>query len=87
MCHDVPRRQQTIAVAMSAVIVMILVIATMVMIPLVMITLIAPSMILEGTKRATSVKRATSAPAEGPAYGLDFARRCEFTLRALRPRK
>ena len=27
-------------------------------------------------------KRATSAPAEGPAYGLHFARRCEFLLRA-----
>ena len=28
-------------------------------------------------------KRATSAPAEGPSYGLDFARHCEFPLRAL----
>ena len=28
-------------------------------------------------------KRATSVPAEGPAYGLDFARHCEFLLRAL----
>ena len=27
-------------------------------------------------------KRATSVPAEGPAYGLDSARRCEFPLRA-----
>ena len=27
--------------------------------------------------------RATSAPAEGPAYGLDLARHCEFPLRAL----
>ena len=26
-------------------------------------------------------KRATSVPAEGPAYGLDFARHCEFPLR------
>ena len=25
-------------------------------------------------------KRATSVPAEGPAYRLDFARRCEFPL-------
>ena len=32
-------------------------------------------------------KRATSAPAEGPACGLDFARRCEFRLRALRVQK
>ena len=28
-------------------------------------------------------KRATSAPAEGPACGLDFARPCEFPLRTL----
>ena len=27
----------------------------------------------------------TSVPAEGPAYGLDFARHCEFPLRALSP--
>ena len=32
-------------------------------------------------------KRATSAPAEGPAYGLDFARHCEFPLRALQAQK
>ena len=31
--------------------------------------------------------RATSVPAEGPAYGLDFARRCEFSLRALHAQK
>ena len=28
-------------------------------------------------------KRATSVPAEGPAYGLDFGRHCEFPLRDL----
>ena len=32
-------------------------------------------------------KRATSAPAEGPANGLDFARNCESPLRALRAQK
>ena len=32
-------------------------------------------------------KRATSAPAEGPAYGLDFARYCEFPLRAPQAQK
>ena len=32
-------------------------------------------------------KHATSAPAEGPAYWLDFARRCEFPLRALQAQK
>ena len=32
--------------------------------------------------RTTSVKRATSVPAEGPAYGLDLARHCELPLRA-----
>ena len=32
-------------------------------------------------------KRVTSVPAEGPAYGLDFARHCEFPLRALQPQK
>ena len=32
-------------------------------------------------------KRATSVPAEGPAYGLDFARRCEFPLRALQAQR
>ena len=32
-------------------------------------------------------KRATSAPAEGPTYGLNFARRCEFPLRALQAQK
>ena len=32
-------------------------------------------------------KRATSASAEGPAYGLDFERRCEFPLRALQAQK
>ena len=32
-------------------------------------------------------KRATSAPAEGPAYGLDFARHCEFPFRALQAQK
>ena len=36
----------------------------------------------EGAKRATSVNVATSAPAEGPAYELGLARRCEFPLRA-----
>ena len=41
----------------------------------------------EGTERATSVKRATSSPAEGPAYGLDFARYCEFSLRTLQAQK
>ena len=35
----------------------------------------------EGTKRATSV------PAEGPAYGLDFAKYYEFPLRALQAQK
>ena len=35
----------------------------------------------EGTKRATSV------PAEGPAYGPDFARRREFPIRALQAQK
>ena len=35
----------------------------------------------EGTKRATS------APVEGPAYGLDFARHCEFPLQALQAQK
>ena len=38
-------------------------------------------------KRAASIKRAASAPAEGPAYGLDLARRCGFPLRALQPTK
>ena len=32
-------------------------------------------------------KRATSAPAEGPACGLDLARHCEFPLRALQAQK
>ena len=34
-------------------------------------------------------KRATSAPAEGPAYGIDFARHCEseFPLQTLQPQK
>ena len=32
-------------------------------------------------------KRATSAPAEGRVRGLDFARRCEFPLRALQAQK
>ena len=32
-------------------------------------------------------KRATSAAAEGPAYGLDFARRWQFPLRALQAQK
>ena len=32
-------------------------------------------------------KRATSVPAEGPAYGLDFARHCGFSLRALQAQK
>ena len=32
-------------------------------------------------------KGATSAPAEGPACGLGFARRCEFPLRALQAQK
>ena len=32
-------------------------------------------------------KRATSAPAEGPVYGLDFARHCELSLRALQAQK
>ena len=32
-------------------------------------------------------KRATSVPAEGPAYGLDFARHREFPLRALQAQK
>ena len=32
-------------------------------------------------------KRATSAPAEGPAYGFDFARHGEFPLRALQAQK
>ena len=32
-------------------------------------------------------KRATSAPAEGPAYGLDLARHCEFPLRTLQAQK
>ena len=32
-------------------------------------------------------KRATSAPAEGPAYGLDFARHCRFSIRALQAQK
>ena len=32
-------------------------------------------------------KRAASAPAEGPASGLDFAGRCEFPLRALQAQK
>ena len=32
-------------------------------------------------------KRATSAPAEGPAYGLDFARHGEFPLRALQAQR
>ena len=32
-------------------------------------------------------KRATSVPAEGPSYGLDFARHCEFSLRALQAQK
>ena len=32
-------------------------------------------------------KLATSAPAEGPAYGLDFARCCEFSLRTLQAQK
>ena len=32
-------------------------------------------------------KRTTSVPAEGPAYGLDFARHCEFLLRALQAQK
>ena len=32
-------------------------------------------------------QRATSVPAEGPAYGLDFARHCEFPLRALQAQK
>ena len=29
------------------------------------------------------LKHATSAAAEGPVHGLDFARRCEFPLRPL----
>ena len=37
----------------------------------------------EGTKTCHFRKRATSAPAEGAAYGLDFARLCESPLRAL----
>ena len=41
----------------------------------------------EGTKRATSVIRATSVPAEGPANRLDFERHCEFPLRALQAQK
>ena len=32
-------------------------------------------------------KRATSAPAEGPACGLDFVRYCEFPLRTLQAQK
>ena len=36
----------------------------------------------EGTKTCHFCKRATSVPLEGPAYGLDFARHCEFPLRA-----
>ena len=32
-------------------------------------------------------QRATSAPAEGPAYGLEFVRHCEFSLRALQAQK
>ena len=32
-------------------------------------------------------KRATSVPAEGPAYGLYVARHCEFPLRALQAQK
>ena len=40
-----------------------------------------------GVEGATSVSvRATSAPMEGPAYGLDFAGRCGFPLRAPRRR-
>ena len=32
-------------------------------------------------------KCATSVPAEGPAFGLDFARHGEFILRALQAQK
>ena len=39
----------------------------------------------EGSKRATSVN--VQLPAEGPACGLDFARCCEFPLRALQVQK
>ena len=34
-----------------------------------------------------SRKRATSVPAEGPSYRLDFANRCEFPLRTLQAQK
>ena len=41
----------------------------------------------EGAKLATSVNVRLPNPAEGPAYGLDFARRCGFPLRALQAQK
>ena len=37
-----------------------------------------PQGLPEGTKSCHFRKRASSVPAEGPAYGLDFARPCEF---------
>ena len=40
---------------------------------------------IEKTRRFR--KRATSAPADGPAHGLDFARLCESPLRAPQPQK
>ena len=42
----------------------------------------------EGTHQACHFrKRATSAPAEGPTYGLDFARHCEFPSELCRRRR